>query len=222
MAAPAKFMFDRRLDDGNTSGISFAVAEERRRAEEALAKAKRDSHAAGFAEGEAATLAKVEARTATALESIAVATRALLDETGNIAADIRRDCVALALVAARSLAGTLVRRQPLVEIETLLTSCLNELRDELHVDIAVAEPLRDAATDKLEAVARDRGFAGTLTVHGDPDLQPGDCRIDWSKGGVARDMDAIAAAIEERVLRYLEHQELAKAGKTASQDGEDS
>lgn len=222
MAAPAKFMFDRRLDDGNTSGISFAVAEERRRAEQELAKARTESHATGFAEGEAATLAKVEARTATALESIAVATRALLDETGNIAADIRRDCVALALVTARSLAGTLIRRQPLVEIEALLTSCLNELRDELHVDIAVAEPLREAAAARLEALARERGFAGRLSVQGDPDLELGDCRIDWSQGGVARDMGAIAAAIEERVLQYLQHQELAEAGKAASQDGEDS
>ena len=37
----------------------------------------------------------------------------------------------------------------------------------------------------------------------EPDIAPGDCRIEWADGGVKRDLAAIEAAIGEAVARYL-------------------
>ena len=40
-------------------------------------------------------------------------------------------------------------------------------------------------------------------VLAEPDIAPGDCRIEWADGGVKRDRAAIEAAIDEAVARYV-------------------
>ena len=37
----------------------------------------------------------------------------------------------------------------------------------------------------------------------EPDIAPGDCRIEWADGGVKRDPAIIEAAIDEAVARYV-------------------
>ena len=37
----------------------------------------------------------------------------------------------------------------------------------------------------------------------DPAMAPGDCRIEWADGGVARDRAATLATIDELVARYV-------------------
>ncbi len=37
----------------------------------------------------------------------------------------------------------------------------------------------------------------------DPAMSPGDCRIEWADGGVARDRAATLATIDELVTRYV-------------------
>ncbi len=37
----------------------------------------------------------------------------------------------------------------------------------------------------------------------EPDIAPGDCRIEWADGGVKRDRAATEAAIAEAVARYV-------------------
>ena len=66
----------------------------------------------------------------------------------------------------------------------------------------VGADIHEAAKAKLEEIAQARGFEGRLVVHADPQLAPGDCRIEWAEGGVNRDEAAILATIEELVGRY--------------------
>ena len=47
------------------------------------------------------------------------------------------------------------------------------------------------------------GFDGRLVVLAEPDIAPGDCRIEWADGGLKRDRAATEAAIEEAVARYV-------------------
>jgi flagellar assembly protein FliH len=37
----------------------------------------------------------------------------------------------------------------------------------------------------------------------DETLAPGDCRVEWTDGGVNRDQTATASAIDEMVSRYI-------------------
>jgi flagellar assembly protein FliH len=40
-------------------------------------------------------------------------------------------------------------------------------------------------------------------VQSESGLAPGDCRIEWTEGGMVRDRAATAAAIEDAVARYV-------------------
>ena len=56
--------------------------------------------------------------------------------------------------------------------------------------------------EKLEETARLHGFDGRLIVLGEPEIAPGDCRIEWADGGIVRGRAATDAAIIEAVNRY--------------------
>ena len=57
--------------------------------------------------------------------------------------------------------------------------------------------------EKLDEIARARGFEGRLVVLAEPEIAPGDCRIEWADGGVVRDARRDRAAIGDAVGRYL-------------------
>lgn len=69
--------------------------------------------------------------------------------------------------------------------------------------VRVNEGLHERARDELDGIARAAGFEGRLVVMAEPDIAPGDCRIEWADGGVKRDLAAIEAAIAEAVARYV-------------------
>ena len=69
--------------------------------------------------------------------------------------------------------------------------------------VRVGADIYEAAKDKLEEIARARGFEGRLVVLAEPAMAPGDCRIEWADGGVARDRAATLAAIDDAVGRYV-------------------
>ena len=50
---------------------------------------------------------------------------------------------------------------------------------------------------------RTRGFEGRLVVLAEPEIAPGDCKIEWADGGVVLERAAIEVKISELVGRYL-------------------
>ena len=69
--------------------------------------------------------------------------------------------------------------------------------------VRVSEALHAVTRERLEATARLRGFEGRLVVLAEPDLAPGDCRIEWADGGMVRNRAATELAIGEVVARYI-------------------
>jgi flagellar assembly protein FliH len=72
-----------------------------------------------------------------------------------------------------------------------------------HVVMRVNDQLQQSAREKLEETTRACGFDGRLVVLAEPEIAPGDCRIEWADGGVKRDRATIEGAIEESVARYV-------------------
>ena len=50
---------------------------------------------------------------------------------------------------------------------------------------------------------RSRDLDTRLIVLAEPEIQVGDCRIEWADGGVNRDRSATEAVIDEAVTRYV-------------------
>jgi flagellar assembly protein FliH len=201
MAAPkAKFMFDADFaPDARPAERPVPQAEHALKLAEAESKAFRD----GYAAAEKDQVAEAERRTALAFEHIGDGLDRLVRGLAAIEARHEAESVEVAVAVGRKLAAELVSREPFAEIAALATECFKQLAASPHVVVRVNDALLDTARERLDELARTRGFEGRLIVMGEPDLAPGDCRIDWADGGVTRDRTATDAAIAAAVSRYI-------------------
>jgi flagellar assembly protein FliH len=97
----------------------------------------------------------------------------------------------------------LIAREPFAEVSALATECFHHLVSTPHISVRVGPDIQEIAKEKIEEVARGRGYEGRLAIICDETLFPGDCRIEWADGGVIRDQAATTAAIDEMVSRYI-------------------
>jgi len=167
-----------------------------------------EGHAAGMAEGGDTARAEMqgtaEALAAQALDRIARGVAALIAdrEAGSAA---RSDLpVHIALAVVRKLMPAMARRHGLEEIEGLVRACLTDLLDEPRLVIRVAPDTIELVRPHLEQTITNNGFDAKLVVVGDPDLGPGDCRIEWAEGGAERDAAALLAEVEQSAQRLLD------------------
>jgi flagellar assembly protein FliH len=199
MAAPARFTFD--LDLGRRDESNRLMSES------AMAQLVADARTAAFAEGFAAGEAGVNAKAA---KQLAAAAAALGDRVAAMAAsvdDMRKttlgEAVNLSATIARTLAAALVGACPVAEIEALVGEVLATLDGVPHLVIrcndVLADSVREVAMQRIET----SGFAGRLVVMGDPEIAPGDCRLEWVDGGLVRDRAALETEIDRRIAGYL-------------------
>jgi len=195
MSARAKFMFD----------VDFGAGGEGARRTVTLAAheaALADAGAKAYRDGVADAQADAQRRAAAALERIAAGVEGLAHRFAAIEARLEAEAVEVAVAVARKLAPELIAREPFAEIAALARDCFTHLVTAPHVVVRVSDALHAQAREQLEEAARTHGFAGRLVVLAEPDIAPGDCRIEWADGGIVRDRAATEAAIGEMVNRY--------------------
>ena len=197
MKASAKYMFDEDFASGERPTITLVEAERRRLDAEAQA------HRKGFAAGQAQAQSEANQRVAAALGLIADALARLDRALTGIEVRLETEAVEVAVAVAAKLAPELVAREPFAEISALATECFHQLVTTPHIEVRVGADIYETAKDKLEEIARARGFEGRLVVHSDSAMAPGDCRIEWADGGVNRDQAATLASIDDVVARYV-------------------
>jgi flagellar assembly protein FliH len=207
MPPPAKFLFDQ----------DFAVAAEVKPAvplaahEAGLAEADAAGYRRGFAAAKVEILVEAEQRSAAALAHIAATLENVVRGLSGVEARLETEAVDVAVAVAKKLAAALIEREPLAEISALAMDCFRHLVNAPHVVVRVNDAQHGSVGKPIEEMVRNRGLAGHLVVLAEPDIQIGDCRIEWADGGVNRDRGATEAAIDEAVARYVEAR-LAAAG----------
>ena len=166
---------------------------------DAESQAYRNGFAAGLAQAQ-----NDDARKATAaLGAIVDAMERFNTALTGIEARLETEAVQVAVAVAGKLAPELIAREPLAEISALATESFNHLVKAPHVVVHIAPEIYEAAKVKLDEIAQSRGFEGRLVVMSDTAMSPGDCRIEWADGGLARDRAATLATIDELVARYV-------------------
>jgi flagellar assembly protein FliH len=193
MTAPAKFLFD----------VDFGTGPARSQGPVALADAEARGYRTGHAAAQAEASVESERRAAAAFERIADALARLADGLPLIEQRLEAEAVEVAVAVATKLAPELIAREPFAELAALAADCFNHLVGAPHVVVRVNDALYAAARERLEEIARMRGFDGRLVVLAEPDIAPGDCRIEWADGGITRDRAKAEAAIAEAVARYV-------------------
>src|SRR5262245_53668196 len=194
MSAPAKFLFDNDFGAGER-GKSMTLADHAAK----LAEAQASAYGNGFA----AATAEAEQRAAVALERIAACLEALAGSLSAVETRLETETVEVAVAVAKKLAPALIAREPFAEIAALATDCFRQLLAAPHVVVRINDQMHAGARERLEQTTHASGFDGRLVVLGEPDIVPGDCRIEWADGSVKRDRAATAAAIDEAVARYI-------------------
>ena len=197
MKATAKYLFDEDFASGEKPTITI-VEHERRRAD-----AESQAYRSGVAAGEAQAQQEAAQRIAGALAVIADGLARLDSALTAIETRLETEAVEVAVAVAAKLAPALIAREPFAEISALATECFHHLVTTPHVTVRVGAGIYETAKEKIEEIARVRGFEGRLAVMSDDSLAPGDCRIEWTDGGVIRDHSATASAIDEMVGRYI-------------------
>jgi flagellar assembly protein FliH len=202
MSAATKFLFD----------TDFSSTAERKPAEPVvtlsehmvkLAEAETAAHKRGYADAQRDAKVESDRRMAAALERIAAGMTTANGALHAIETRLECEAVEVAVAVARKLAPALVAREPFAEIAALAGECFRQLIASPHVAVRINDALYATAKEKLDDIVRAKSFEGRLVVLAEPDIAPGDCRIEWADGGINRDGAATDAAIGEAVRRYI-------------------
>lgn len=213
MASPARFLFDVDFAAPPPPAKPVEVVPEKPKvdldyhmAEVAAAeeRARREGEEAGYGEGRRAAEVRAAERLADEASMLVASTRSLLASLEADRLAIEKQAVALALEAARKLAGGLVDREPSAAILALLADCLGPLRKAPHLVLRLAPDHADPIRAEVDRIARETGFEGRIVILGEPDLARGDCRIEWADGGIVRDGRDLGREIDAAVARYFE------------------
>lgn len=111
--------------------------------------------------------------------------------------------VRIAMAAAKKLARRLLATEPVGEVEALFRACLAPMFDASHLVVRMNADHVDAVRERLEKIAEAQGFNGRLIFMGEEDFAPGDTRIEWADGGLARSQDEIEKSIDDLIGDYL-------------------
>jgi flagellar assembly protein FliH len=210
-----KFTFERAFPDTANRIVpleqkepTLTVAEHETLMSAAIANARIDA----FIEGKNAANDEETARLVRAMESVSMALDQLRYELSDIQAMASQEAIRFAHDIARKLAGKLLDNAPMTVIENVAREIFDDLRGQPHVAVRVAPDLIDLTKEKLSSIARERGFEGRLIVMGEPEIQPGDVRIEWADGGIIRDR----ALVEQTLTAGIERALMLNAGMKQS------
>ena len=113
------------------------------------------------------------------------------------------EAVDVAVAVARKLCSELIGREPLGEVMALVDDCFAQLVATPHLVVRINDQLYEAAHEQIEKLSKQCGFAGRLVILAEPEIESGDCRLEWADGGVVLERAAIDAKIGELVGRYI-------------------
>ncbi len=201
MAAPVKFLFDTEFaaEVKREAEPKVTLAEHRN----LIALARQEGQTAGFIAGEAQAMDSIARQKAIAFGAIGDRLTVAAEALRQLEGRLEQEAIDIAVAVAGKLAATLTAREPLAEIRRLVGDCFANLRGVPHLVVRVHDDLMDEARTELTRLASERGFDGRLVILAEPTIARGDCRIEWSTGGIMLDRDEIAMRIAEAVERYV-------------------
>src|SRR6202043_1748774 len=179
MAAPAKFLFDMDFSAPEKTRERPATAIE---IAQKIAAAEARAYRDGFEAGQREAKAESDRRTALALEEIKVGIQGIAARFSGIETRMETEAVDVAVAVARKLCSEMIAGEPLGEITGLVGNCFSHLVSTPHLVVRINEQLYEAARERIEKLATQSGYEGRLVILAEPQVETGDCRIEWADG----------------------------------------
>lgn len=199
MTQPAKFKFD--LDLAQTSRKTKMMEQED--LDLLISQAREQGYNEGLEAGQSSVVSQTSQQIAAAAEQVAALGNNFLQTLDHAQQHHLVQSTKLASVVGHKLAAHLVDSNPTPEIAALLEDCLASLSGTAHLVIRCNEQLSDQVKPIAEQFAHQAGYEGRLIIMGEPDIPLGDCRIEWSDGGLARSFENLAAEIDQKVAQFV-------------------
>ncbi|MGJ8529137.1 hypothetical protein [Maritalea sp.] len=199
MTQHAKFTFD--LDLAKTSQKSKLMEE--RDIERMISQAREQGYNEGLQEGQNSVQSQTSQQVAAAAEQVAASGAQFLQVLDQAQQHHLAQSTKLAASVGHKLASTLIEQTPTPEISALIEDCLSSLGKTAHLVVRCNEQLSDEVKPIVEQFASQAGFEGRLIIMGEPDIGMGDCRVEWSDGGIARNFDNLAQEINGKITQFV-------------------
>ncbi|MDP3319184.1 MAG: FliH/SctL family protein [Bosea sp. (in: a-proteobacteria)] len=178
-----------------TFGTDFREGGRRAAGEAEVAAARAEGIALGREEGRREEQGQLNGL----LAQLARSAERLVAQEAAHAAEVEARAAYVAIVAAKALAGAALDERPLAALENGLRECLAQARQAPHLVMRVNDAAVEAAEGLIKRLAQEMGFAGRLVVLGEPDIAPGDGRIEWADGGFVIEADRLKLLVDQAV-----------------------
>ena len=185
--------------------------------EEDLARAREEGRTEGLRVGTEQAASATEKQIADALTTIVQQAQSLFDAQAETNQNLTHHAVSVASALVRKLFPTLNQQTAQDQVQSMLETALGQLSGEPEIIVRVPADLAEDLHGRIEAVSAMSGFRGNVKVLGDPALTIGECRLEWSSGGVMRSTKDLAKQLDEIVARNL-----ATAGHPGATDAMDA
>jgi flagellar assembly protein FliH len=195
MSAARRFLFGEDFRGPTPEETIEREAAERASRDEAVRQAFENGVQEGLRQGAAET----ERRLAETMESLSAEAVSRFSALDSAIEAVEAEALAFFDALARRLAGSALAGQPLAAVADAGREAFRHLRGVPHLVARVSTLLIDESEALLRRMSREHGFEGRIIVIGDEELGPGDVRLEWAEGGVARDRASFERAIESAV-----------------------
>lgn len=189
---------------------------------EELDAARKESYESGFAAGGKAAAESAQQQANAVLEKIDRQLALLIERGQQQWQKILAHSRGTAIAIVRKLMPFCAEKYGVQEIEDLVSRALTEMAHEPRLVVRVGEAQFEAISEKIGALAQQKAYAGKIAVLCENGLGPADCRVEWSDGGVERNMDALWREIEKIASQGVWNPGSDNAGKGISNPAPDS
>jgi flagellar assembly protein FliH len=193
MTNAAKFLFGEDFRKPAPAPVTISPRE--------VEEAETRGYVRGLRDGQQQAALEAQAHLAAAMERLANTAGMMLSSVDAKSAEFEALAVEFGLSLGRRLAGEALAREPLSAIADAAAASFQHLRGVPHLVVRVNETLVEPVENLVKQMARERGFDGRLVTLGEPDIPPGDVRIEWADGGIVRTQSHIEQAVAQALGR---------------------
>lgn len=186
-----QFVFDRDFDSdmdpkSRLSEVRIGAVYTRDEHDEAVEAAQKqayeDGRMAGRAEAAVAAAESDQERQLTALEALAPAMRALLEDADRHHAVLEAQMLDFVLSVFDRVAPQVVEAQARVQAEREVANAVRMALGSAILKVFFAPSAQKDGEAQVQRTARLQGYGGRIEVLPDPELSEGDVRVEWDHG----------------------------------------
>ncbi|MGR3372791.1 hypothetical protein [Pseudooceanicola nanhaiensis] len=199
-----QFVFDRNFDGDAEPGARlsevrigavYTAAEYDEAVEAAQAQAWEEGRTAGRAEAAVAAARSDQERQLTALEALAPAMTALLEDADRHHAVLEAQMLDFVLSVFRQVAPQVMETQARAQAEREAENAIRMALGSAILKVFFAPAAHKEGEALAQRTARLQGYGGRLEVRADPELAEGDVRVEWDHGVMRYSFDDICQRI---------------------------